>query len=97
MRGAAHVNGILWVDFDKDLQNKSNNSLIKSEFQKFRYDNLLTIEEDDDVVKYMHTFISCISNPKKVKSLFILGCGNKDAVTNQVVEDAKEVNRHKHG
>jgi hypothetical protein len=34
-RGAAHIHGVLWIDFDAKLPNNMDNCLIKSAFNKF--------------------------------------------------------------
>ena len=46
-RGAAHIYGVLRCDFDSSLPNGIDNILVKSAFNKFRWDHPLTIEEDE--------------------------------------------------
>ena len=43
-RGAAHIHGVLWIDFDRKLPHNINNIQIKSAFRKFRMSDALTSE-----------------------------------------------------
>ena len=61
-RGAGHIHGVLWVDFDKNLPNDLDNNVIKSVFNKFRHDDNLLPEEEEEVVKYIDTFVTCTSD-----------------------------------
>ena len=95
-RGAAHVHGVLWVEFDKKFTIDLDNQLIKSAFQNFRNDCPLTSDEENEIIKYVDAFISCTSDPEEIKPLLRRECGNKDAIANRVATIAKEVNRHRH-
>ena len=58
-RGAGHIHGVLWVDFDRKLPNNLDNNIIKSAFNKFRHDDNLLPEEEEEVIKYIDTFVTC--------------------------------------
>ena len=49
-RGAAHVHGVLWMDFDEALPNNLYSNIIESAFNKFRHDENLTPERSNDIM-----------------------------------------------
>ena len=95
-RGAGHIHGVLWIDFDQELPNMLDKDLIKSAFNKFRHDENLTEEEEAEVIKYIDTFVTCTSDKDEAKKLLLRDCGNKDAVAAKAVKIATTVNQHKH-
>lgn len=95
-RGAGHIHGVLWIDFEKKLPNGLDNKIIKDAFNKFRHDDNLSAEEEMEVIKFIDTFVTCSSDKNEAKNLLIRECGNKDAVAEKAVDIAKTVNEHKH-
>merc|ERR1711874_463284 len=82
-RGAGHVHGVLWVDFDAFEKNESNIEdfadkneeeigagvkKLRSAFKKFKDDEVLSVEEYEKVTKFVDTFISCSTDPKIVQT-----------------------------
>ena len=95
-RGAAHIHGVIWVDFDKAFPNNLDNPVLKSVFQKFKNDVNLEEREEQEVIKYIDTFATCSLNNTEVKKLLIRECGDKDAIATNVTETARTVNKHRH-
>ena len=95
-RGAAHIHAVLWIDFDKALPHNLNNSVIKSAFRKFRRDVNLFPEEEQEVIKFIDTFVTCTTDKVEAKKLLLRDSGDKDAIASRVVNIAATVNRHKH-
>ena len=83
-RGAGHIHGVLWVDFDQELPNRLSKDLIKSAFNKFRYGENLSEDEEAEVTKYIDTFVTCSSDKEEAKKLPYRDCVNKDAVAVKV-------------
>merc|ERR1711874_272451 len=82
-RGAGHVHGVLWVDFDAFENNESNIEdfadkneeeigagvkKLRSAFKKFKDDEVLSVEEYEKVTKFVDTFISCSTDPEIVQT-----------------------------
>ena len=95
-RGAGHIHGVLWIDFDKELPNDLDNKVIKAAFNKFRHNDDLSAEEESEVIKFIDTFVTCSSDKDEAKKLLIRDCGDKDAVALKSANIAKTVNKHKH-
>lgn len=57
-RGAGHIHGVIWVDLDKPLPNVIENKAVKSAFDKFKKQQLLTNEEEVNVIKFIDCFIT---------------------------------------
>lgn len=95
-RGAAHIHGVLWINFDGKLPNNVDNKLVKSAFHKFRYDDIMLQDEENEVIKFIDAFITCSSDATEVESLVIRECKNKRAHAQRAVSIAKTVNQHKH-
>ena len=83
-RGAGHVHGVLWVDWDafekneaniEDFADKNEKEIgdgvqkLRTAFKKFKDEKTLSVEEYEKVVKFVDTFISCSTNPKTVESM----------------------------
>ena len=80
MRGAAHVHGVLWIDFDAfhaDKRNQEFNGL-KEAMDAIGNENPLTDEEENVIARFADKFITCTL---------------KDPDTRDIVE---EVNTHHH-
>ena len=84
-----------WFDFDQELPNRLSKDLIKSAFNKFRYGENLSEDEEAEVIKYIDTFVTCSSDKEEAKKLLFRDCGNKDAVAAKAVKIATEVNQHR--
>ena len=95
-RGAAHIHGVLWIDFDAQLPIHIDNQLIKAAFNKFRHDDTLSSGEEDEVVKFIDIFVTCSSDPSEVEALVLRSCTNPRAIAERAVEIATTVNQHKH-
>ena len=96
-RGAAHIHGVLWVNFDAKFPNNIDNCLIKSAFSKFRLDDeMLSTTEENEIVKFIDTFVTVSSDPSEVQYLVLRECEDKYAVAEKAVQIAKTVNKHSH-
>ena len=95
-RGAAHIHGVLWVDFEQDCPNNLNREVLKSVFQKFKNDENLEACEENEVIRYIDTFVTCTQNKDEAKKLLLRECGDKDAIAARAVEIASTVNKHTH-
>ena len=72
MRGAGHIHGVLWVDWDtffvkhKEEFNRCKLQVqdVKSALEKIKQDQKLSENEKNALVKYADLFISCsLKNP----------------------------------
>ena len=95
-RGAAHIHGVIWVDFEQKCPRNLDNKLLQSVFQKFKDDENLDEKEEQEVVKYIDTFVTCTLDKDEAKKLLIRECGDKDAIAAKAVEIAGTVNKHRH-
>ena len=83
-RGAGHVHGVLWVDWDAFEENESNihdfadeneeeigNGVkkLRTAFKKFKDDEALSIGEYKKIVKFNDIFISCSTNATVVENM----------------------------
>ena len=66
LRGAAHIHGVLWLDWDKiDGLSKEEISLIKEALRKIKEEKVLSDPEKEAVVSFVDLFISCsLKNPR---------------------------------
>ena len=95
-RGAAHIHGVLWLDFEKTFPQNLDGQVLKSVFQKFKNDENLEEAEEQEVIKFIDTFVTCTLDKEEAKKLLIRECGDKDAVAAKAVEIARTVNKHRH-
>ena len=70
-RGAAHIHGVLWVDFEKEFPNDLNDEILQSAFTKFRYDANLLSAEKVAVIKYINMFVTCTLDKEEAKKLIL--------------------------
>lgn len=94
-RGAAHIHGVLWVDFERRFPQNLNSILLKSSFLKFKNDHDLTEAEEQEVIKFIDMFFTYTLNKDEAKKLLIRECGDKDAVAARAVDIAETVNKHR--
>ena len=95
-RGAAHIHGVLWVDFDQTFPNGINGEILKSVFQKFKNNENLEKQEELEAIKFIDTFVTCTQDKDEAKKLLIRESGDKDIIAAKAVEIASTVNQHRH-
>ena len=95
-RGAAHVHGVLWVDFKQKFTNELNNEILKSVFNKLKNEENLEDVEEKEVIKYIDIFVTCTLDKNEARKLLIRDCGDKDVLAAKAVEIAGTVNSHRH-
>ena len=80
MRGAGHIHGVLWIDFDEFLQDERNKefSNLKEAFEAMGNERILDEEHEETIIKFADKFITCTL---------------KDPTTRDIVQ---EVNIHHH-
>ena len=66
MRGAAHVHGVLWIDWENiDILSKKDTQLIKDALKKIKNEQKLEDNERNAIATFADKFISCtLKNPK---------------------------------
>ena len=87
---------VLWLDFEKTFPHNLDGQVLKSVFQKFKNDENLEEAEEQEVIKFIDTFVTCTLDKEKAKKLLIRECGDKDAIAAKAVEIARTVNKHRH-
>ena len=83
-RGAGHVHGVLWVDWDAFEKNEANIEdfadeneeeigqgvqKLRTAFKKFKDEKTLSVGEYEKIVKFVNTFISCSTDPDEVECM----------------------------
>ena len=83
-RGAGHVHGVLWIDWDAFEKNEANiedfadeneeeigNGVkkLRTAFKKFKDEEALSVGEYEKIVKFNDTFISCSTNATVVENM----------------------------
>jgi len=66
LRGAAHVHGVLWIDWENiDILSKKDTQLIKDALKKIKNEQKIEDNERNAIAKFADEFISCsLKNPK---------------------------------
>ena len=66
MRGAAHVHGVLWIDWENiDILSKKDTQLIKDALKKIKNEQKLEVNERNAIAAFADKFISCtLKDPK---------------------------------
>ena len=78
----------------KTFPQNLDGQVLKSVFQKFKNDENLEEGEEQEVIKFIDTFVTCTLDKEEAKKLLIRECGDKDAVAAKAVEIARTVNKH---
>ena len=94
MRGAGHIHGVIWIDLNKPLPNGIDNKAVQSAFTKFKKEEPVTVEEEDNVIRFIDSFITCSTDVEEVQKLLIRDCKDKQKIAEKVISSAKEVNMH---
>ena len=95
-RGEAHIQGVICVDFEQKCPRNLDNKLLQSVFQTFKDDENLDEKEEQEVIKYIDTFVTCTLDKDEAKKLLIRECRDEDAIAAKAVEIAATVNKHRH-
>ena len=98
-RGAGHIHGVLWLNFENMAECLDlNPKLIKNAFEKFRKaEEELTNDETEEMSKFVDKFICCSTSPDDIqKLLYRVDENDRDKVAANVATTVKEVNTHHH-
>ena len=70
-RGSAHVHGVLWIDWE-ELSSTSttfNVDKVKSAFNAIKSEKRIGEDENEQLIKFADTFVSCSKTSPKVRKI----------------------------
>ena len=70
-RGVTHIHGVLRLDFEKTFPRNLDGQVPRSVFQKFKNDENLKEGEEQEVIKFIDTFVTCTLDKEEAKKLLI--------------------------
>ena len=98
-RGAGHIHGVLWLNFE-DMAGSINlkPKLIQNAFEKFRKaEEELSNDETEEMSKFVDKFICCSTNPEDIKKLlYRVDENDRQKVAENVSNIVEDVNTHHH-
>merc|ERR1712015_410954 len=71
MRGAAHIHGVLWIDFDAFLKDDRNKEFcnLKEAFEAIGNESVLSADQQSVLTRFADKFITCSLKDPSTKDI----------------------------